>query len=459
MIAWMMLACSGNPSPMDTGEPVVPTAEPTFQSRAEEAGFTVQEGAVSFMDEVDCCEPGANCIFNNPSTPYGSYTLPPAPDQRIVNPAAFPTHDLYYQRADEAVVFLGTAPPQARYFSFRSYVWTRPGDALPVFGSLGPTVNNLSVAQASGGAAADQPLAIVSTFDADVEASVVALLLASGWDPAHIHRDRMPAGEASLGLSPGVDEGSDVYAMIIRVAVPTDPVALEIWRGSPGQVFRLSPTEVRTTTSLHAADPLPQAGSGMGEQDRVEDLNTLEAAIREAYPDHDDIQRESTERVSFTYDCFDKISCLGESADAYYADVPAFLMPNENFFMVVYGVDHQASGHASYASFAVEQLDNRFGVLSVDSTAYPGTAAAWGVKADGLYAWTLARDCDDPLHAGKPCSEIATGCPGVRPLGQMAVRFRAYLDPSTGTEPLGAELVRDRAMLFVPEVGKPKPKP
>ena len=53
---------------------------------ATAAGWTVQEGRWFFSTMEHCCQADANCIGNNPSTPYGTYALPPAPDQTVADP-------------------------------------------------------------------------------------------------------------------------------------------------------------------------------------------------------------------------------------------------------------------------------------------------------------------------------------------------------------------------------------
>jgi hypothetical protein len=449
-----LLACAGPSGTLTV--PVDSSAVP-FDALAEEAGFVVQEGALVFMDEQDCCAPDANCIFNNPTTPYGSYRLPPAPDQEVPTPPAVPTHQVFLLRPDEAVVWMGVAPPPAKYFSFRTYLWNRPGDELPIFGSLGPTVNHASVASTLGRPAWDQPLAIVTTADAGVEDEVAALLADAGWDPAAVAFDRVPAGEASLGLKPGVAADSDEYAMIVRIAVDEDPERSDAWRAAPGRVLRLSPREPRPAGALHPADPL--APPGRGEPEPLGDaLLSLERAVHRAYPGFFRLVRVSEDRPMETLGCLtSEPSCLGESVDANYRALPQTgLLPGQ--FLVVYGVNHERTGRASYASFAIEQQDNKFGIAAVESDDFVGSAAPFvddGFRAeqpatdpDDLWAWVLARDCADPIHAGRRCTEIPETCPGVALDDTLFVRFRAYLDPVTGARPSPSEITPARGTLF-----------
>ena len=431
----------------DTGTP--PPDPTTFTGFADRAGYEVQSGELWFMDPEDCCGTGAECLFINPSAPPGSYRLPPAPDQALEAPQPYPTHTLFYLRPDEAVVFLSTVPP-ARYFSLRSYLWSRAASAYPEFGSLGPTVNPLSGIPDDG----DPSLAVVTTADLDTEAEVIGLLEEAGWDPSHIQVDRIPAGDAELGLRPGVTADADLYTQVARVTLFDDDGQAEAYRADPGQVLRLTPRTPRTATALHQRQPLPPLGTGEAEVDRSVEVDALSAAIHAAYPDHIGIEVASDEVVVQTYDCIvNTPTCFGENNDALYRVTPPFLLPSDNVFLVAFGVNHEATGKATYTNLAVQTVENTSGVADVDSSKFPASAEAWQADAHpDLFAWTVARNCDAEHLGDRPCVEVPTGCPGVDLAGLMFITFRSYLEPATGGKPLASELEPDRAILFVPRL-------
>jgi hypothetical protein len=95
-------------------------------------GYVVQAGQVRFFQPEDCLAL-ENCAGNNPSSPYGLYCLPAAPDETVAKTYESPCPPesnlrwVWRLRPDEAVVFLGKTPPEARYFSFRSYLFSRQG--------------------------------------------------------------------------------------------------------------------------------------------------------------------------------------------------------------------------------------------------------------------------------------------------------------------------------------------
>ena len=61
-----------------------------FKKELGRMGFMVQEGIVDFPNLVDmCCRCRIfSCFANNPSSPYGLFVLPPAPNQKVLNPFA-----------------------------------------------------------------------------------------------------------------------------------------------------------------------------------------------------------------------------------------------------------------------------------------------------------------------------------------------------------------------------------
>jgi hypothetical protein len=456
LLSWLCLAAACTDGGTLRVKDAPPAPEPTFDALAEQAGFVVQEGTLHFMEQADCCVPGANCFGSNASTPYGSYALPPAPDQAVASPAAQPSHELFLLRPDEAVVFLGQVPPPARYFSFRTYLWRRAATDLPVFGSLGPTVNHLSVAGALGQPAWDEPLAIVTTADAAIESQVISLLVEAGWDPASIATDRLPLGDAAIGLHPGVDAESDEYTTIVRVAVSDDPERQVAWQGAPGRLLRVSPKVAQAPQQPHAFEAFPTEERGASEPlDGA--LADLEAAVHRAYPSYFRTPRASEDSSFVSPGCLSTGACFGGTMDAAYRVLPPTrLLAGQ--FLVVYGVNHEHTGRASYSSFSIDQGENWYGVLAVDSRELVGSAQTFAdatfrarhpnVDLDDLWAWVVARDCSDPIHAGHPCTEIATTCPGVAFDQNLLTGFRAYLDPVTGTRPSPEELVHPGGTLF-----------
>lgn len=443
----VLLACSGpEPAdrPRDSDEPV-----PSFTGLATEAGNTVGVGVFEFSRYENCCLPGASCLWNNPSTPYGTYAVPPSPGQLVADPDVREDglSRNFRLRPDEALVFLGRTPPPSKYFSWRSYLTFREVPAGPalVIGSLGPSLNDLVVDERQD-PLFDAPFAIVTTLDAAVERRVTEWLVAAGWSAENVHPDRIPLDL----VRPGLDEEDDVFSVVARVAVYDDAAAGDAWLDDPGAVvLRLTPGVEEAVAEPHPRVPVPVRGSGTDEEGWREAVDRLEAAIRAAHPGFAPIVQESNAWHYETYACIEEDAyCSGEIRDRYYARVPDFRLPGDGSFAVAFGVNHERTGKASYANVSVETVENQIGLEAVESDRFVGSARAYlpdDPQVDDLYAVAVARDCA-PFTS--PCIEVATGCPGVDFEDPMVVDFRAYLEPATGAAPHPDELLPDRVLKF-----------
>jgi hypothetical protein len=142
--------------------------------------------------------------------------------------------------------------------------------------------------------------------------------------------------------------------------------------------------------------------------------------------------------------------CGGDNRDALYGGSRStFVLDEPGRYVMVYGVDHAATGKASYSNATIAYKSNALGVVAVDSTMMAGSAAVFlphHPSRDSLYAFAFARDCS---VAPTPfCVTIPSdGCP-LLPSGAAAnLTFRAYLEPATATGPALDELIVDRALL------------
>lgn len=447
-LAW--LGCGGEVAP-----PPAETAPVPFEEALQAQGFALGEGVFVPMVGAECCQPGAECTDANPATPFASFELPTAADQLTAGPASPATHHVFRMRADEAIVFLGTTPPEVPYFSFRSYLWAHAGDPTPVFGQLGPGLHVQSAPPGPAGSVFDQPIAIVTTMDAGIEATIVDALVGEGWPTDRIHLDRIPAGEPLFGVRPGVDDEADQFAMIVRIAVQGDFSSLGDWVVDPGQVYRITPIPGRPTDALHTAEVLPAPTADGDEASLADAVDALGEAIRAAYaPRVGEVQAVEPWVVE-PYTCLSQDEgCQGASTDALDHTSAPFEL-DDDAFVVVYGVNHSEVGRATYHHMTVEGATSRFGSVDRIGAELLGSARGWGaelgnVDPDLLYAYVVARTCSTALHSGRRCVEIVPFCPGI-PFGEeMQVRWRAYLDPDTITAPPLEAILKDRALFFAP---------
>jgi len=217
-------------------------------------------------------------------------------------------------------------------------------------------------------------------------------------------------------------------------------------------VFRVTPV------TPAAVDPYPMPrlrvrGAGVTEIDLMDDLDDLRQAILAKYSG-----LTATDLVSSVWlpDGFDAIqrgiNGLGENRDTTYLRTdPLFTLSEDpNDFLIVYGVNHEATGKATYSNFNVYGADLLIGVAGEHSRDLWGSAQEFipgDPNVNYLYVWKVARHCNGEAH----CIEVPIGdCPGVALDEQMFVAFRAYLEKVTRVGPTYPEIVYDRAIKFSP---------
>lgn len=456
----MLIACGGPeeaPPPVDSA--VATHGPPALAEVLAESGFVVTAGDFSFATMESCCDPGANCWGNNPSTPYGMHLVPASPGQALPSDDAFhgfgavadpALSRTFHMEPHEALLLMGYLPPQATYLGYASYLGWRPGAPYAVIGSLGPAWNNQVIAEAGGIAPNEiwgEPFALITSGDAAVEEQVRAALLAAGWAPGHIHVDRISPEIARLGHGPE----ADLLFTLLRVAVFEDPLVGEAWREAPGLTMLRLTAEPEAATSPHPIPELPARGSGTDEEAWRTAVTELHAAIGAYHGDYVGEQLAAIPYWAETIDCITSspIGCTGDIRDRFVAITLPLLLASDEF-LVVFGVNHARTGKATYASAAVQSIAGQRGIEAISSAEMPGTAATYlpgHPLLDDLYAWTVARSC---AGLPEPCTELAAECPGIAYDETFKVTVRAYLEPATGAAPLPTEMVGDQIVIFRP---------
>jgi hypothetical protein len=125
---------------------------------------------------------------------------------------------------------------------------------------------------------------------------------------------------------------------------------------------------------------------------------------------------------------------------------------NTNDFIIVYGVNHVATGKAMYSNFAVYGADIWNGVGAISDADFNGTAKEYlpdNPNAKYLYVYKIARNCNGSSH----CFEVPTGpgAYGIHLDQPLYIFWRIYLEKATGTGPSYSEIVYDRAIKFDPK--------
>lgn len=436
-------ACGGSASELPSGYDRGATVG-ALELELEAAGFTVDRGEFVFF-EIEDCRGLPSCFGNNPSSPYGLFRLPSAPGEFTggdVPPLSTASARTAYRlREDEAILFLGQTPPPSRYFSFLSYVTERGGQQ--VFGSFGPPANHLTL-ETSGPAEDpfEKETALVVTADQALASDLRSRLAARGLGSL-VNVEPIPSDLVRLGL----DANGDALTMLFRVALFDDAAAGRAYLDAPpAELLRIRPAAARAITPTNFAG-YRERGTGTYEDDLLPGLDRLDAAIRASYA----AQSPTTAGLILLNlvgsECIaNGWRCNGDNPDTlYWGLVPRLLGPKDR--IIVYGVDHRAAGKATYTNVSVYEFATLTGTAAVHDGEWAGSAASFlgagDVYAEGLFAWTFARDCTGVLH----CSVVPETFPGVAADAALTLVVRAYLEGATATAPYGDEVLGPRAIV------------
>ena len=124
--------------------------------------------------------------------------------------------------------------------------------------------------------------------------------------------------------------------------------------------------------------------------------------------------------------------------------------PNE--FIIVYGVNHVATGKATYQNFVPYGADAFNGVGMIKDVDFNGTAQEYlpdNPNSKYLYVYKIARHSNGDPH----CYEVPTG-PGDYGIGldqPLKIGWRLYLEKATKTGTSYSEILYDRAIKFSPK--------
>jgi hypothetical protein len=463
-----------------------------FQKALEKNGFTVQEGRIGYLDVIKLYELERlpSTYGNNPTTKYLTYFVPPAPGHKIpelytkllaaleLDQNSSPYWNL---GPDEAIVFVGRTPPECKYFSFDPNVMNRTYgyETRWLFATFGDTLNNLVIkteGKPDGFARNpyNQITMVISTADKGINKRIQAAALSTGYSKDIINTLVFP----SSILNMGVENESDTFTTLIRPALYKHKQAGEKYlNNTPAVILRVTPKK-STKLDPYSYPEQRVRGTGKTEFDLIDDLEELRIAILNKYNESNATELPTSIAVTEGSDviqrgidgfgpCYD--SCYLWSADQtaylptstfpklsdYYDflwDPPITLGTDTDEFIIVYGVNHVATGKATYSSFTLYGADIWNGVGAIDDSEFAGTAEEYlpgNPNAKYLYVYKVARNCNGAPH----CYEVPydVGAYGID-LGQLLyIGWRSYLEESTKTGPSCTEIVYDKAIKFDPK--------
>lgn len=435
-----------------------PDALTTFTNALEHDGFDANTGvAVPYnLPALWCDNPlseGSAMYANN--EPYVVPLVPKsAQDQQL---------DVMFQlQPDEAIVLIGLTPPPAKYFSYTAYLFIRAypdGTTNQLFASLGDAVNNATI-KTTGPSPFNSPVVLIFTPDQTTDARVRAALRRAGYPEAIINTVVFPASLLNLGYGDTADQ--------VRIGCRT-----AIWQNQsdgaaylanpPLSVFRVTP-RTPATANPFPTPPLRVRGTGHSEMDLMKKLDQLRQGIIAAHPGLYATDITPPNPLLDGYDYIQRhIDPLADTRDALYLSagfMPEFDSTNkltlaEDEFLMVYGVNHVATGKATYMNINVYASETaKLTLGTCDDGDFPHTAKPFLPAGDPaaklMYAYKISR-------SGVPepnCLQLSApqGCPRLT-LGSstlLGVFTRIYLEPATKVGPALSEILYDRAIKFSP---------
>lgn len=432
----------------------------------ENAGFQVNEGKMETVNVLGMYNAGVSpsCYGNNPTAPYMTFKVPKAPGQTCNNSlsdAAIEPDNAglwldFHMRPDEAFVYVGVTPPECEYFSYADFLSVRyfpdTDEHRRIYASLEDTINldRLKAEPAYQSGVFSKPIIVILTADKHADQKAREALVTAGYPENIIHTLTVPGPLVHLGL----DSKTDTINSLHRVALFHNETEGNAYMNStPGIVYRLTPENESEPDYYEVPNLIPRGTGDTRELNLMKDVEELRAAIISRHA-KDHVEDLTTKVWLFDgYDAIQRgIDVLGESRDTVYLNTTETTLgdkPGEE--IIVYGVNHAATGKATYANFGLYGDWALNGIGGLSNKDYTGSAEEYlpnNPNAKYLYVAKISR-VDD----GKKTTSViqsGVGVSGIESDEPCFVGYRAYVEPETGVSPAWSEIVYDRAMKITP---------
>jgi hypothetical protein len=463
-----------------------------FKQALEQDGFTVQQGGIGYFDAIKAYNLGVltSALGNNPTTKYLTCFVPPAPGHKV--PELFAeiakaigmsqnTSAFWNLGPDEAIVFVGRTPPECRYFCYDTELMftTFRNESRWIWTCLGDPLNNLVIKtegtpDGQPGNPFNQTTLVITTADKGIDRRIRAAAQSAGYPDNITNTIVIPSTMLNMGL----ENSSDTFTVFIRPAIFKDQQAGDAYiKRIPATILRITPN-VSARLDPYSVPKQRVRGTGTTEFDLLDDLNELREAILTKYNALNATELPTSKWFTEQYTGLQTgINTWGPNNDACYlwtanqsvtSPMPPFsnlsqyyefsrnppitLGNDTNEFIIVYGVNHVATGKCTYSNFAPYGADIWNGVGAIHDSELSGTAEAYlpnDPNAKYLYVYKIARHANGDPH----CFEVpyGPGGYGIRTNQPLFIAWRLYLENATKIGPAYSEIVYDRAIKFSPK--------
>ena len=468
LIISVILSCA----PEASVPKVTPGDVDTFYSALEKSDFTLKPAPFIHVDLIKLYEAGklANAAGNNAGAPYkGLFGAAPAnlemKDIKQLSGAQEKVDNLLYSipgliqgwqlNPDDAVVLVTKTPPECTYFSYVGFIFNKYYEKEKqrkwVWTSFNDPLNNLTI-KTSGtpdgakGNPFNQETIIIITADKGIDQRIRNVALSAGYSESIINTYIVPSSMVKLGTGPEFD----TIVVGQRMALFADEKAGQEYVNAVTIGIKVTP---KSTVKL---DPFPAPelrvrGTGKTEVDFQPAIEELRKAILARYSDLAVKELNTYVWLSESYDAVQTETYVaGESRDTVYLRSDTLTLGDDpDEFAIVYGVNHAATGKATYANCNFYGEAGWNGVTGIYNTEYARSAEPYlpgNPLAKYLYVCKFARSCG----SDKTCIAVPTG-PKAHGVGldePAFIGFRAYMEPATRVGPINTELLYDRVIKF-----------
>ncbi len=443
-----------------------------FRSSLENSDFALRPAPFVHVDLVNLYEAGrlANAAANNAGAPYKGVfgTLPQNVEikdvKQLTNAQEQIQNWLYntpgliqgwQMNPDEAIVLITKTPPECAYFSYCGFIfykyYEKEKQRKWIFTSYNDPLNNLTI-KTSGtpdgakGNPFNQDTIIIITADKGIDQLVRSAAIAAGYPENIINTYVVPSSMVKLGTGPEYD--TVVFGH--RLALFADEKAGQEYVDSVSVALRVTPKS-QVQFDPFPAPELRVRGTGKTEVDLQPALDELRQALLAKYSNLSASELETNVWLTESYEAVQTETYVaGESRDTIYMRSDTFTLGDDpDEFAMVYGVNHAASGKATYSNCSFYGDAGWNGVAGIYSTDYAGSAEEYlpgNPLAQYLYVCKFARSCGSE----KTCVAVPTG-PKAHGVGldeSAFIGFRAYMEPATKVGPAYPELLFDRVIKF-----------
>jgi len=437
-----------------------------FRANLEKDDFIVREGEAIHFDPIQkyCDGDLPNALYANYNAPYAAAVVPKNPNfEGQVADGPLPVFKL---APDEAVVLIGLTPPEEAYFSYQIYLAQRwyPGQSEPelLLNSLGDTVN-IQTIKTIGPDPFERPMVLIFTPDQEIDARVRAALRRAGYPASIINTIVVPSATLKLGF----DQKSDTLLILNRNAIFTEPDDEDEYKDHPTfRVFRVTPEDEEPLYPFPTA-PLRVRGTGQTEIDLTPTLAVFRQAILDSYDEEDFTAKEflTSQIANEGYDYTQRHALtLGDTRDALYlgaGNLPQFglnddLTLADGAFLIAYGLNHMATGKATYTNVNTYTPEGALALGSVFPAGLEGSAYEYLTPGDPIgeltYALKISRHCeeDEAFCLELEVPSCATGKVTLDSNSLLGIAFRLYLEPATSVGAAYPEIVYDQIIRFTP---------